>query len=99
VTWALTCAPMKGAPDPAGFATSLAATPAAVLVAGRGMPVRVSRDGKATWAMAPRPPTPDGFSYVGLTDADHGVVLAAMPSTVIYLTADAGRTWKPHEFG
>jgi hypothetical protein len=34
-----------------------------------------------------------------LTDADHGVALASSPSTVIYLTADAGRTWKPHEFG
>jgi photosystem II stability/assembly factor-like uncharacterized protein len=95
VTWA----PMKGAPDPAGFATSLAATPAAVFVAGRGMPVRVSRDAGATWAVALRPPTPDGFSYVGFTDADHGVALGATPSAVIYLTADAGRTWKPHEFG
>ncbi len=95
VTWA----PMRGAPDPAGSATSLAATPAAVFVTGRGMPVRVSRDGGATWTVALRPPAPDGFSYVGLTDADHGVALAFQPSTAIYLTTDAGQTWKPHEFG
>ncbi|GIH14583.1 hypothetical protein [Rugosimonospora africana] len=94
VTWT----PMAGAPDPAGSVTSLASTRDAVFLAGQEMPVRVSRDGGQTWSVALKPDGPDGFSYVGFTDADHGIALTYQSSTVIYLTSDAGRTWKPHRF-
>ncbi|HEY2671234.1 MAG TPA: hypothetical protein VGJ07_12790 [Rugosimonospora sp.] len=94
VTWTA----MTGAPDPAGYVSSLAATSGAVFLAGAQMPLRVTRDGGASWPVALDAPASGGFSYVGFTDADHGIALAFEPSATIYLTTDAGRTWKPHRF-
>jgi photosystem II stability/assembly factor-like uncharacterized protein len=40
----------------------------------------------------------DGFGAVGFTTAAQGVAVPAVPDGRLFLTRDAGRTWRPYLF-
>jgi hypothetical protein len=84
-------------PD-AGRPASLAAGAGGLVVIATSEGIEVSRDGGASWQVtlpAGQGPT-GGFSYVGMTDASHGVAVPADSAlNEIWFSTNGGRTWQP----
>jgi hypothetical protein len=84
-------------PD-AGRPASLAAGAGGLVVIATSEGIEVSRDGGASWQVtlpAGQGPT-GGFSYVGMTDASHGVAVPAdYALNEIWFSTNGGRTWQP----
>jgi hypothetical protein len=85
-----------------GTATSLAAASGDLAVLGTSTGIDYSRDGGANWqpatfssaAGASQAAPAGGFSYVGMTTADNGVAVPAMPGLGdILTTSDGGQSW------
>jgi len=88
-----------GTPDHAGLITSVASCAAGTFLAGRGMPLRATRDGGATWPVVLNAGVEGGYRYVGFTDDKHGFALAGGASVPeIRMTADGGHTWSTYSF-
>ncbi|HYK28291.1 MAG TPA: hypothetical protein VEV61_10020 [Streptosporangiaceae bacterium] len=97
-TWTLAGdVPVSGAP------TSLASDASRQVVLATTTGISYSADGGKTWQASAftrgangRHAPDGGFSYVGMTDSEHGV---AVPVTSglgeIYVTTDAGQHWRP----
>jgi hypothetical protein len=82
----------------AGKPASLAAGAGGLVVIATSEGIEVSRDGGASWQVtlpAGQGP-PGGFSYVGMTDASHGVAVPADSALhEIWFSTNGGRTWQP----
>ncbi len=84
-----------------GIATSLAAAQGGLVVLGTTTCIDVSADGGATWRQAYGSPPGAGagrrgFTYVGMTDQEHGVAVPADAGLhEVLITVDGGRTWHP----
>ena len=83
-----------------GIATSLAAAQGGLVVLATTTCIDVSADGGGTWRQVYGSPPGaaaglQGFSYVGMTDSQHGVAVPADTSLhEILITSDGGSSWQ-----
>ena len=83
-----------------GIATSLAAAQGGLVVLATTTCIDVSADGGRTWRQVYGSPPGaaaglQGFSYVGMTDSQHGVAVPADTSLhEILITSDGGSSWQ-----
>jgi hypothetical protein len=89
-------------PSPAaGVATSLATAQGNLVVLATTAGLYVSPDGGRSWTRPQASPPGAaagrfGFSYVGMTDQEQGVAVPADPLLhEVYITTDAGASWRP----
>jgi hypothetical protein len=84
-----------------GIATSLAAAQGGLVVLATTTCIDVSADGGGTWRQVYGSPPGaaaglQGFSYVGMTDSQHGVAVPADAGLhEILITSDGGSNWQP----
>jgi len=84
-----------------GIATSLAAAQGGLVVLATTTCIDISADGGATWRQAYGSPPGAGagrrgFSYVGMTDPEHGVAVPADAGLhEVLITVDGGSSWQP----
>ncbi|MDR2983923.1 MAG: hypothetical protein LBV34_03695 [Nocardiopsaceae bacterium] len=81
----------RGVVRAAGTAQSLAVTPSGSLMLATTTGIYRSADGRSWKPVFARS---GGFSFVGMTNEDQGVAVAAGHSQAVYITTDAGRTWQ-----
>lgn len=89
-------------PPLAGYAYHVAATTRGTFLTGSRSPIYVTRDAGKTWQRMLWPPIDGGggFSYVGFTDAAHGVAVPTSPSDHrLFFSDNAGASWQPRGFG
>ncbi|MCA1823131.1 MAG: hypothetical protein LC640_02470 [Frankia sp.] len=62
--------------------------------------IAVTRNGGRSWAPVLATPTEaaDGFRYVAFADATHGVAISGPQTNAVFITTDAGRTWRRQPF-
>jgi hypothetical protein len=83
----------RGIVQAAGTAQSFAITPSGTMLLATTAGIYRSADGR-TWNPASvRTPT-GGFGFVGMTTDSNGVAVAASLRPAVYITTDAGRTWR-----
>ena len=93
--------PQAGAVHGPGIATSLAAAQGNLVVLATTTCIDASTDGGSTWQQvygSPQGAAPGrhGFSYIGMTDQQHGVAVPADPSLhEVFTTVNGGKTWRP----
>ncbi len=84
-----------------GVGTSLAAAQGDLVVLATTTCIDVSADGGVNWTQAYGSPPGaaagrGGFSYVGMTDQEHGVAVPADASLhEVFITSDGGGSWQP----
>jgi len=84
-----------GVPLPVRYPTLLAGDARTVLAAAGPSGLAVSRDGGATWQLAPD--VPGGITFVGFENSQVGRVVAQHGRS-IWTTRDGGRSWTPVTF-
>lgn len=93
--------PQAGTVQGPGIATSLAAAQGGLVVLATTTCIDVSADGGATWRQVYASPPGAaaglrGFSYVGMTDQQHGVAVPADAGLhEVLITVDGGSSWQP----